>query len=498
MDFAEQLVAELDEAECWPLNREREAHRKVRKGIALRKGQAEHLRALHGQHGGQRWREERDYVCDPLAKRIAFGFADFLFADEPAITAPIADGQEGDEATQAELDAIIEANRLGSSLHRAERGVVSEGERYWKLHVNTGVAAVPLLTWSSRLTTVPLFYGDRLLAAAFVTERAREIAKGEDGYLDSTLPAIVWRHVEVHADGRVLNLLYRGSDELLGTREPLEARRETTDLNPDWAHGLPMLAGRVVNDLDDDDTLGVSEYDQIESMLLALNRAMTISVENCDLTGQDRIFVAGKFRQLDGNFDASMQIYELDPNEETELGAGGSSPSIFGVEKHYDAEPLWLHIGNLVKAIVRSVGLVPQWIGEQADGQAESGTAVRLRFIPTTNAAKGKTREWMDTLPRMLSLMLQVIALPVAAGGFGRGKAPEIEPSVQFGDPLPADNGEVTVDVTTAVAGEVMSRRTGVKVLHPSWSDDQVDEELDEIREDTGQAEPTEWPPPVE
>jgi hypothetical protein len=255
-----------------------------------------------------------------------------------------------------------------------------------------------------------------------------------------------------------------------------------------------MLAGRIVNDLDDDDTLGVSEYEQIESMLLALNRAMTISVENCDLTGQDRIFVAGKFRQVDGSFDASMQVYELDTNPATTLGESPTSPPIFGVEKHYDAEPLWLHISNLVKTIVRSVGLVPQWIGEQVDGQAESGTAVRLRFIPTTNAAKGKTREWMDQLPHIMWLMLRVIALPtgegVGRGGFGRGTAPDVPPTVQFSDPLPADNGEVTLDVTTAVAGEVMSRRTGVKTLHPSWSPEDVDEELDAIREDVGQSAP--------
>jgi hypothetical protein len=479
-DFADQLLAELDAATAWPLPRECEAHRAVLRGRALRKGEGEALKAMHTA-----WGVDRDYVPDPLAKRIAFGFADFLFADEVEIT----DSNE-DEQAQAELDALVEANRMASGLHRTERCIISEGERYGKWHVNRAVAAVPLLTWSSRLTVVPLFYGERLLAAAFVTERAREMDRNPEGIYDSEMPAIVWRHAEIHTAGRVVNVLYRGDPDTLGVRKPLTEQAATAGYADEWVHGLPMLAFRVVNDLDDDDTLGVSEYEQVESLLLALNEAVTIASENARLTGQDRIFAAGKLRQIDGSFDASLQVYEVDTNPATTLGESPSNPSIYGVEKRYDAEPLWLHITSLVKTIVSRVGLVPQWIGQQVDGHgaAESGVARRLVFLPTTLAANGKIREWQDTLPGQLHNALRIIALPVPQGGFGRGQAPELPPTVEFTDPLPSDTGEVTLDVTTAVAGEVMSRRTAVRTLHPEWSEAQWDAELDEINNDIGGA----------
>lgn len=479
-DAADALLEELDSAPCWPLPREREAREQAAEGRALRKNDRAWLRHMHG------WDMERDYICDPLARRIAFGFADFLFSEQPEITAP-----DDNEQLLGELDHLAEINKLTARLHRAERIVVSEGEAWWKLHVNQATADVPLLTWNSRLDVVPMFDGDQPTAVAFFTERLVRPEPYVDGDEDD-LTDVHYRHAEIHTAGRVVNVLYRGTKDQLGRRVPLEHLASTVAYNPEWVHGLPILAGRVVNDLDDDDTLGVSEYGPVRDLLLALNEAVTIGIENARLTGQDRIFVAGRFRQMDGSFDASMQVFEVEQDTST-LGEGSGQPPIYGVEKSYDAEPLWLHITNLVKATVRSVGLVPQWVGEDIDGQAESGTAIRLRFLPTINAANGKLREWGDELPKILQRMLMVVALPVANGGFGRGSTEVGVPAVEFTDPLPTDTSQTLVDVAAAVAAEIMSRRTAIRELHPEWDDDQIDAELAEI---AGELAPAPPPPP--
>lgn len=466
-DFADQLILELDAATEWPLPREQDARRQVAEGRALRKGNREWLRTMAG------WATDRAYVHDPLPRRIAAGFADFLFSEDPRFTS---------DDDQDLLDEIIEVNGMPARLHRAERMVVSEGEAWWKLHVNLATAPVPLLTWCSRLDVVPLFDGDRVLAVAFVTERHRRKESVKLGDQEEQ-QEIVFRHAEVHGPGRVVNVLYRGTPDELGSRVPLERIAATAGYAEVWQHGLPMLAGRVVNDLDDDDTLGVSEYDAVRDLLLALDEAVTIATENARLTGQDRIFVAGKFRQADGGFDASLQVFEIE-SEQTTMGEGASS-SIYGVEKRYDAEPLWLHITKLVKTCVSRVGLVPQWIGEDIDGQAESGTAIRLRFLPTTNAAKGKLREWGATLPRQAHLMLLVAVLPIDRGGLGRpGTITDELPAVEFGDPLPVDEQEQTDTDATAVSAGIKSRRTAITERHPDWTDEQVQGELNEIRAD--------------
>lgn len=479
MDFADALILELDaNASVWPPPSEEHARRTVREARALRKGDREWLRMMAG------WDADRTYVVDPLPRRIAAGYADFLFSDPPRITV---------ENDQELLDEIRDTNHLAAKLHRAARTVVSEGEAWWKLHVNLATAPVPLISWCSRLDVVPMFDGDRVLAVAFITVRAERRETYRHGDEEDT--EILYRHAEVHGPGRVVNVLYRGTTDELGARVPLDRIPQTAAYADVWEHGLPILAGRVVNDLDDDDTLGVSEYDGVRDMLLGVNEAVTIATENARLTGKDRIFVAGKFRQQDGGFDASLEVFEVEGPEEAQLGDGAGKASIYGVEKTYDAEPLWLHIRSLVKTAVSRVGLVPQWIGEDVDGQAESGTAIRLRFLPTTNAAKGKLREWNGALSAITERMLEVAGLPKAAGGLGRQVTPGQVPAVEFEDPIPADEQEQTDTDAVALTAGLKSRRTALTERHPNWTDEQVQDELDEIARDQGTA-PVEPPPP--
>ena len=212
IDYADQLISELDNAASWPLPREHEAIEACTMGRAWRKGETEVL----ARHAG--WDRDRPLVHDPLARRIATGFADFQFAEDAEFKAP-----SDTEGEQDRVDHLVEVNNMQARCHRAERIKVSEGEVWWKLHYNPAVADVPLLTFSSRRQVVPLFYGDRALAAAFWSERHREMGRNDEGELDSEAPAVVFRHVEVHCDGRIVNVLYRGTEDTLGARVELTA-----------------------------------------------------------------------------------------------------------------------------------------------------------------------------------------------------------------------------------------------------------------------------------
>lgn len=475
MDFADQLILELDAAPEWPLPRERHAITQALDGRAIRKGDADDLKRLAG------FDFDRRLYVDPLGRRIAFGFADFLFSEPTELKAPA-------EAAQGELDAFADTNSLQARLHRAARVSVSEGEVWWKLHTNAAVADTAMVRFCSRRDVVPLLDGDMVLAAAFVTEKGRERVEAEQD--EAGVQEIVYRHAEVHTNGRVVNVLYRGTAQTLGRRVELTARPETAMLAETLEHGLPMWAGRIVNDLDDDDTMGVSEYESVGDLLIALSEAVTIGVENARLTGQDRVMVAGKLRQADGSFDASMQVFETETEGGT-LGETPGSPPILAIEKKYDAEPLWMHIKQLVHTILSRVGLVVQLIGQDEGGKAETGTAIRLRFMPTQQASKGKVREFRNGIATFTALALAIAGLEQSLGGFGRtipGDALSELPAVEFGNPIPVDEHERTNDLAVAVTGEIMSRETAVREQHEDWSEEQVQDELKRIREDLGAA----------
>jgi hypothetical protein len=471
-DFADQLITELDKSTEWPLPRERHAQNLVRERRAFRRGDRDILRQLARW---DRWTiagQDRDYLIDPLPRKIAVAYADFLFGEDPEFKAP-------DEAGQPALDELVNENRLTAGLHRAERTTVSEGEVWWKWHVNRTVAPTPLIEWRSRLNVVPLFYGDRLLACAFITEiGCEQTASGKE---DETVET-VWRLAEVHTNLRVVNVLYRGGRHVIGTRTELAEKYTPEQLADEWKHGLPMLAGRIVNEIDDDDTLGQSDYDQVRDQFLALNEATTIAYENARLTAKDRVFVAGQFTRQDGSFDTGLDVFRVDQEGST-LGEGDGKPPIVAMEKTFDAAPLIAHHKHLEQIALTRVGLVVQLVGESVGGHAETGAAIKLRYLPTINAAKGKAREWVG-LPTIVDLGLRIRGLKVEEGGFGDTYLDQGLPSIERADGIPVDEGEDIRTHATAVAGEIESRQTAIQALHPDWDETAVQDELDRIKAD--------------
>lgn len=473
-DAADLLIEELKGAPCWPLPREAGHIQTVRERRALRRSDKPMLKHMAG------WDHDREYLIAPMAKTISRTFADFLYGEAPTIEANA-------ESEQDDLDLLIRENRFFSGIKRGARFQSSEGEAWWKIHTNPMVMDAPMIEWCSRLLATPLFYGEKLLAVAFVKEVARSSGTTSDE--DDAQPnEIVYRHAEIHCDKRIVNLLFCGDEDSLGETIDLSTQSATASLPDEWKHDLPMLAGRVVNDVDEDPTLGESDYDQIKDLLFALNEALTISSENARLTGKDRIFSTGRILEKDGSFDTSLDVFQVEGSM-SELSEDGAGAPIVAVEKKYDAVALWTHFGKLKAEALSGAGIVVQLVGEdmQTNGNAsnDSGVAIRLRYLPTVNAALGKAREWDEALPQILHLALLVAALPASTsegmpGGFGWTYAGEA-PTVERQDPLPVDETELVTRTVTAVTGEIMSRRTGIQELHPEWDDTAVDEELAQI-----------------
>ena len=377
------------------------------------------------------------------------------------------------------LDAIVDENHLESELWTAETRCISEGEVWWHVYVDREVADVPLVEWVSREHIVPLYRGNRLLAAAFVTCVA-EIGEGAGERY--------YRLAEIHSDGIVLNVLYVGDHKHLGTRIDVSALPATANLTPEWSTGLPMLAGVVKNGFNIRGNLGFSEYDRIESLLLSLNEARTIGAENARLTAKKRLFADASILQTNETGAAAFPVGEdiiLTDSGGGIVGGGSDKPPVTSIEYSFDAAPLIAHTQELERTILSRVGLVPQFIGTDVTGGNESGTALRLRFLPTVNAARAKSREWESKLPQIMMLAMLVDQLPLEQGGFGRQYVTAgLAPSVKLGSVLPKDDGEVIKNAAIAVGSEIMSKETAISEQHPEWDDDAISAELERIQGD--------------
>lgn len=498
MDPVELLLAEVTAGGGkWPLKREDRVAAHVRAMRAFLEADRERLRIVH------EWPQDRTYRLDPLPGLIADAWADHLFGEDPTIV-PASEDDAG------ALAFMLEGNTdLVGDLHAAERTVAGEGEHWWRIYRDDELGDVPLLEWHNRDEVIPYYVGRRLVAVALVTvleeNRPRDRA--------------VYRHLEIHVDGLVEHALFRGTKGKLGQRVALEDHPETEELagavgeSEQWAHGLPMLMGKVSNGrkrIKRLGNLGISDFYYVQDQLLDLNEAASIGAENARLTAKKRAVIPeeslkgqpvdsaytgplvdngdGSFVRPDGraNFDAGEDVLVISALDR-ELGQ--SADGAFKVlEYSFDAEALiaWKH--DLEETALTRIGLTPSYVGvdtRSSYGQAMSGTARRLLLTPTTNAGRGKGRPWDDELPRILSLMARVDSLPVEAGGFGRTwQDPTTMPSVERADALPSDEVEEAQVETSLVSAGLRSRETSIRRQHPDWSDEQVDEELEAIKRD--------------
>lgn len=437
--------------------------------VALRESDRDKIKSLIG------WPSDRDYRVDPLADRIANAYADLLFGEDPEITP----GSDDDDDNMTEL---IEANALPSELRRAAADSSSEGEIWWRIYTDPMQAERPLVEFVSRLDVVPLFRGRKIVACAFVSTLTPEELQREKGVTE----IVQYRHIEIQTDTLTWNLLYKGSMHTLGVQMKLKDHPETADFPDEWKHGIPeMLAGRVPNKLGRDWRLGVSDFAGVKDQLLDLNEARSIMAENARLTAKARMVVPMEAVK-NGEFDAGSDVIV---HEGLDLDLSGRAPGPYAVlEFNFQAGALLEHINSLTSTALTRVGLAEQFVGS-ANGAFEgnagaTGTALRTRLIPTTLAAQGKGRFWDDALPKILHLLARVDALPTRLGGFDHQWSSEEPPAIERGSVLPEDLVEETNRHVAAVGGEVESIETAVRQLHPDWSEEEITNEIDRIKED--------------
>jgi hypothetical protein len=498
LDPVDLLLDEIVKDGRWPPKREVKVHAEIATWRAFLNSDREKLKVIAN------WTSStRDYKVDPLGPLMCDTWADHLFGEEIEIEP----GSAGDDKALTFL--MDEAGDFTGDIHEAERQVCGLGEEWWRIYKDEEIADVPLVEWHDRDVVVPLYVGNgrRLLAAALVTE----------------LPAkprsrAVYRHFEIHAAATVEHVLFRGSRGKIGQTVPLEDHPDLEDLARAlpggagttqarvWNHGLPMLMGPVTNGRLRDKMLGigVSDFRRVSDQLLDLNEAATIGPENARLTAKRRVVVSEDsirpstpelVDRGDGTFTRVSRPPQFDAGEDVIVASrldaelGQSADSTFKVlEYSFDAEPFIIYKRDQVETALTRCGITPQYVGlvtGQGDGFALSGTALRLRLIPTTKTGHGKARPWIGrggALPLIVSLLAQVDALGTQDGGFGRSwRDPAALPAVTLANPLPPDEVEDAQVDASLVSARLLSRFTAIARRNPQWSDQDVAEEVARI-----------------
>lgn len=458
--YLNRLVEEIKSK--WPVRREQPYQDQIRLHRAFRESDHAILRpsGWNGDTG-----RTRDYIIDPLGERIPYVWSDLLFGEDPTIS-------PAKRPDLKRMDELIDVNDLPSELQRAEWICSSEGEVWYRVvpdFANTHAC----IEWHSRMVVTPLWAGKYLMAAAFVSD-----------IMDIADDKRIYRYVEVHTTGHVRRLLFHGTKNSnhIGTEVSLETLPVTADWEADWHHGLDMLAGRIVNRLGADKHMGISDYDGIEDLLLALNEITTIGQENARLTAKQRAILPQQFLDLQGNLPRGAEILvatnvDQDPEK--------LKNQVAMVEFEFDAAALIAYTEHITDRVLTRARVAPQLVGRHTEG-AQTGPALRARVLDSMLAAQGKGKFWDDRAPKVLQSAAQVEKLDTGSGGLGiKWTNVDELPSFKRGSALPEDPEALSRRLAIEVNAKFLSRKTAIAMSHPEWDDSRVEDELALMREET-------------
>lgn len=445
----------LNGGTSWPPEAEKEAWALVGYYGALRDGLEGPIRqqARVRQMGAD---PKKPYIPVPLPGLIARVPADILFGEEPRFIA-------ADENDQDNLTSLVRSNALPSELHRAAVVAASEGEVWGRVMLDPAASPRPVIEFFSRAQVVPVWRGRYLAGAAVIHP-----------YKDGT--TTVYRLVEEHEPGVVRHTLYKGTRSELGREVELDAIPAGVGLAPEVQTGYDrLLITRIPNMLGADQTLGVSDFQALEPLFLAINETATVAQHNMRLTAAKRLFVDRQLTDKKGRFDLSDDvIYMMSGRGTSEVGA--APPPIQQVTYDFEATELLAYADHLMDQALTLAGISPASLGRGDSGGASSGTALRLRMAHTLSVVAGKGRHFDRGVQELLAA-----AQSLDAANGEPWQSPSEPARIERADGLPNDPQEEAQTIATLASADAISIDERVRRLNPEWDDERVAAEVGRI-----------------
>jgi A118 family predicted phage portal protein len=406
----------------------------------------------------------RTFLHVPIASDIASVSANLLFGESPKVSVD-------DAAAQERLETIIVDSQLMNTLVEAADSASGMGGVCLKVNWDRELANYPILSIAQVDCSLPEWQHGILTACTFW----RVIPTGDDRE--------VWRLLERHEPGVIYNGLYCGTPDRLGAGRPLEALPETADLEPQVLTGIDGLLCRYIPNLRPNrkrrgNNLGRSDTDGLESLMDTLDEVYTSWLRDVRL-GRGRIIVPEGMLQTDTNgtlyFDSDQEAFttlNMVPSADQSSAITISQFEIRAAQHQQTAL-------DLLMRIVTSAGYSPQTFGLNIDGQAESGTALKIRENRTYVTSAAKAAYWKAPLEDLLELLLLVDRTHLGGSVVGR-------PSIEIQDGVRPTDLELATSVEMMYRAAAASTEERVRKLHPDWTDDLIQTEVQRIQDEQG------------
>ncbi len=395
------------------------------------------------------------YTPVPWPRELCKFSAGLLFPDTPRVTLT---------ASKEAVERIIAVNDFGAFAIKGGVKAARDGRIGIRIIRDPEIdEQVPLLTlvdenhilWDIRHDA---FY----MGGVVVIERPDE----DDS-------AKVWRLLEEHSKGLVTRRLFFGGHRNLGRERPLTAHREFASLPPTEETGLDRATLVPWENVpgSESDLFGLGpifdELNDAESMLL--DRAHKSAPQ---------VFVDRSIVDESGRLD--LEGYHLTGGSRMRLPLGVSPTStIEVVQPNFLSKEHVLWVDHIQQLMVTCAGYAPMTWGIQGTTanvtRAVSGYALKLAQLRTLLTRSAKEHMALQALGWAMATAI--------AWQSSEAKVSDFFPTIELGDGLPPDPLDGAQEVLYLSQALAASTETLVQTVHPTWTPEEVDSEVEAIME---------------
>lgn len=426
--------------------------------------------------------QQRTRIHIPLGSDIATTSADLLFSEPPRILLPKldADGTQ-DHPAQKRLEEIVGDPSFAATLVEGAEVQSAHGGVYLRIVWDKDLLDKPFLTVVAADGAIPKFLFGRLQSVMFWTIIHTDGQK-------------IVRHVETHGKGWIQHQVFEGTASELGNPVPLteysatswaavlvneESRIPTGTERLTAAYVPNMLPQRTWRKILELAPLGRSDFDGVEALFDAIDEVWSSWMRDIRLA-KARVFVDQNFLTTGGpgsgaSFDDDQELFTAMPP-----GAGSMES-----DKPIDVAQFAIRVAEhqqtiqeLTRAALRAAGFSPASLGDDSVSVQETATQVKSKERLSDRTRDKKIRYWKSALTPLIQAMLDVDAAVFGPNKYD-GKA---RPEVRFTEKAQQDVLELAETVAMLNSAEAISTELKVRMVHPDWDKDKVDEEVERIR----------------
>lgn len=406
------------------------------------------------------------FIHVPIANDISETSSAFLFGETPLIRFN-SDSEDMKDA-QTALDKMLTESGFYQKLVEAAEVASAIGGVYLKVAWDTDVSEYPIPMVVQCEQAFPTFRFGRLAKVSLVYEVQNDGSK-------------VYRLVETISKGKIENVLYQGSADCLGNICDLSLCEATQGLAPtvDTAGVMTCfyVPNLLPNKLNRQSPMGRSDYQGQETLMDALDEVFSAWMIDVQIARGKIHVPSGYVKQLESGktkFNIDTMVYE-----ELDVDPTAMTDPVKVTQFDIRAEKFEKTCLNLLDRIITSSGYSPQSFGLNIAGRAESGTALNIRERKSFATTSKKQSYWEPAIKGVVKAMC-VIYNAFLGGGFSN----DLEVNVEFMDSVSNNLTEVSNSVKTLADAKAISTDTKIRMIHPEWTDNQVQEEVERILND--------------